>query len=437
MLENDPLAAFWMPFTANRAFKKTPRQLVAAKDMHYTSSDGRQILDGTAGLWCVNAGHCRTPIVEAIRKTAGTLDFGPTFQLGHPLAFELAARVAALMPRGVDRVFLTNSGSESVDTALKIALACQRSRGQGTRMRLIGRERGYHGTGFGGISVGGLVNNRRAFGTLLTGVDHLPHTHSLEHSAFSEGQPAWGAHLADDLERLVGLHGAETIAAVIVEPLAGSTGVLVPPIGYLERLREICTRHGIILIFDEVITGFGRISGATAAETLGVTPDIITMAKGLTNAAVPMGAVAVSRQIHDDVVENAPDGIELFHGYTYSGHPLAAAAGIATLDLYKTEGLFDRAAELGTYFGNAAHSLKGRRNVIDVRNLGLVAGVELAPRPDAPTKRAMELFHACFDNGLLVRATGDIIALSPPLILEKSHIDEMFGKLGDLIDTID
>jgi beta-alanine--pyruvate transaminase len=437
MIENDPLAAFWMPFTANRAFKANPRQLVAAQDMHYTNQAGQAVLDGTAGLWCVNGGHCRPSIVEAIRRAAGELDFAPTFQLAHPKAFELAARVAALMPSGLDRIFFTNSGSESVDTALKIALACQRARGQAGRTRLIGRERGYHGTGFGGISVGGLVNNRRAFGTLLTGVDHLPDTHSLEHCAFTRGRPVWGAHLADSLERIVGLHGAETIAAVIVEPMAGSTGVLVPPIGYLERLREICTKHGIILIFDEVITAFGRIGGATAAGTLGVKPDIITMAKGLTNAAVPMGAVACSREIHDAIVEGAPDGIELFHGYTYSGHPLAAAAGLATLDLYKEEGLFDRASELGGYWEDALHSLKGGRNIIDLRNMGLVAAIELEPRPGAPAKRGTELFHACFDNGLLVRATGDIIALSPPLILEKGHVDEMFGKLANLIETIE
>ncbi len=436
-LENDPLAAFWMPFTANRAFKDHPRLLSAAKDMHYTSSDGRQILDGTAGLWCVNAGHCRAPIVEAIRKTAGELDFGPTFQLAHPLAFELASRVAALMPEGLDRIFFTNSGSESVDTALKIALAYQRARGEGTRTRLIGRERGYHGVGFGGISVGGIVNNRRQFGTLLAGVDHLPHTHNMEHNAFTRGQPAWGAHLADELERIVALHGAETIAAVIVEPMAGSTGVLIPPLGYLERLREICTKHGIVLIFDEVITAFGRLGGATAAQVLGVTPDIITMAKGLTNAAVPMGAVAVSRTIHDTVVEGGPDGIELFHGYTYSGHPLAAAAGIASLDLYRDEGLFERAADLSGYWEDAVHSLQGKRHVIDVRNLGLVAGIELEPRPGAPGKRAMELFHQCFDSGLLIRVTGDIIALSPPLILEKAHIDEMIGRIGELLGAVD
>ncbi len=436
-LENDPLAALWMPFTANRAFKATPRQLKAAKDMHYTSDDGRQILDGTAGLWAVNAGHCRPSIVEAIQKTAAELDYAPPFQLGHPLSFELASRVAALMPEGLDRIFFTNSGSESVDTALKIALAYQRARGQGTRTRLIGRERGYNGVGFGGISVGGIVNNRRQFGTLLTGVDHLPHTHNLDHNAFTKGRPAWGGHLADTLESIVALHGAETIAAVIVEPMAGSTGVLVPPVGYLEKLRDITSKHGILLIFDEVITAFGRVGGATAAGTLGVTPDLITMAKGLTNAAVPMGAVAVSRHVHDAVVEGAPDGIELFHGYTYSGHPLAAAAGLATLDLYKSEGIFEHAASLHSYWEEAVHSLKGKRHIIDIRNMGIVAGIELEPRPGAPTKRAMELFHKCFDNGLLVRATGDIIALSPPLILQKAHIDEMIGRIADLVETID
>ena len=436
-LQNDPLAALWMPFTANRAFKATPRQLKSAKDMHYTSDDGRQILDGTAGLWAVNAGHCRPSIVAAIQKTAAELDYAPPFQLGHPLSFELATRIADLMPNGLDRIFFTNSGSESVDTALKIALAYQRARGQGTRTRLIGRERGYSGVGFGGISVGGIVNNRRQFGTLLAGVDHLPHTHNLEHNAFTKGRPQWGAHLADNLEAIVALHGAETIAAVIVEPMAGSTGVLVPPQGYLEKLREITTTHGILLIFDEVITGFGRVGGATASGTLGVTPDMITMAKGLTNAAVPMGAVAVSRHVHDGVVEGAADGIELFHGYTYSGHPLAAAAGLATLDLYKSEGIFEHAASLHGYWEDAVHSLKGKRHIIDIRNMGIVAGIELEPRPGAPTKRATELFQKCFDNGLLVRATGDIVALSPPLILQKAHIDEMVGRIAELVETID
>ncbi len=435
-LTNDPHAAFWMPFTANRAFKATPRLLCAAQDMHYTSSDGRKVLDGTAGLWAVNAGHCRPTIVEAIRKTAAELDYAPPFQLGHPLAFELATRIADIMPEGLDRIFFTNSGSESVDTALKIALAYQRAIGQGTRTRLIGRERGYNGVGFGGISVGGIVNNRRQFGTLLTGVDHLPHTHNLEHNAFTRGRPEWGGHLADTLESIVALHGAETIAAVIVEPMAGSTGVLVPPIGYLEKLREITRKHRILLIFDEVITAFGRVGGATASGSMGVTPDIITMAKGLTNAAVPMGAVAVSRHVHDGVVEGGPDGIELFHGYTYSGHPLAAAAGLATLDLYKSEGIFENAISLHGYWEEAVHSLKGKPHIIDIRNLGIVAAIELAPHPDGIGKRGMELFHKCFDNGLLVRATGDIIALSPPLILEKAHIDEMVGKIGELVETI-
>lgn len=434
--DNDQLASFWMPFTANRAYKANPRQLVSASGMYYRSSDGREILDGTAGLWCSNAGHCRPEIAEAIAKAASTLDFAPTFQLGHPLPFELAQRVAALMPDGLDRIFFTNSGSESVDTALKIALAIQRAKGQGTRTRLIGRERGYHGTGFGGITVGGLVNNRRVFST-LPGADHLRHTHDIGRNAFTRGFPQHGAELADDLQRLVDLHGAETIAAVIVEPMAGSTGVLIPPVGYLQRLREICDRTGIILIFDEVITAFGRVGAPTASEAWGVTPDIITMAKGLTNAAVPMGAVAVKRELHDAVLDSVAGGIELFHGYTYSGHPLASAAGLATLDLYARDGLFDRANDLATYWEDAAHGLKGRRHVIDIRTIGLVAGIELEPRPGAPTARAMELFHAAFDDGLLVRATGDIIALSPPLIVEKVQIDEMFGRIADLLDTID
>lgn len=434
--DNDQLASFWMPFTANRAYKANPRQLVSASGMYYRSSDGREILDGTAGLWCSNAGHCRPEIAEAIAKAASTLDFAPTFQLGHPLPFELAQRVATLMPDGLDRIFFTNSGSESVDTALKIALAIQRAKGQGTRTRLIGRERGYHGTGFGGITVGGLVNNRRVFST-LPGADHLRHTHDIGRNAFTRGFPQYGAELADDLQRLVDLHGAETIAAVIVEPMAGSTGVLIPPVGYLQRLREICDRNGIILIFDEVITAFGRVGAPTASEAWGVTPDIITMAKGLTNAAVPMGAVAVKRELHDAVLDSVAGGIELFHGYTYSGHPLASAAGLATLDLYARDALFDRANDLAAYWEDAAHGLKGRRHVIDIRTIGLVAGIELEPRPGAPTARAMELFHAAFDDGLLVRATGDIIALSPPLIVEKVQIDEMFGRIADLLDTID
>jgi beta-alanine--pyruvate transaminase len=437
MSEPNDLSAFWMPFTDNRGFKAHPRMFVAAKDMHYTASAGHQVLDATGGLWCVNAGHGRAPIVEAIRQAAGELDFAPTFQLAHPRAFQAASKIALLMPSGLDRIFFTNSGSESVDTALKIALAYQRARGQGTRTRLIGRERGYHGVGFGGISVGGIVGNRRQFGTLLTGVDHMRHTHDIARNAWSRGQPLHGAELADDLERLVTLHGAETIAAVIVEPVAGSTGVLVPPLGYLERLRAICDAHGILLIFDEVITAFGRVGKATAAERFGVTPDLITMAKGLTNAAVPMGAVAVRREVHDTIVDNAAPGIELFHGYTYSGHPLASAAACATLDLYAAEGLFGRAIELEDYWADAIHSLRGARHVIDCRTIGLIGGIELEPRPGAPTKRAMEAFHRAFDSGLLIRVTGDIIALSPPLILERHHIDEIVGRIGEVLAGLD
>lgn len=436
MIDNDPLAAFWMPFTANKAFKQNPRLLVSASGMHYKSADGRDILDGTAGLWCVNAGHCRPKIVEAIQAAASELDFGPTFQMGHPKAFELATEVARLMPQGLDRIFFTNSGSESVDSALKIALAYHRANGQAARTRLIGRERGYHGTGFGGISVGGLVNNRRAFGSLLPGVDHMRDTHDIAKNAFSASQPLHGAELADDLERIVALHGAETIAAVIVEPIAGSTGVLIPPVGYLERLRTLCDKHGIILIFDEVITAFGRIGAATAAERFAVTPDIITMAKGLTNAAVPMGALAVKRSIHDTIVNATQSGIELFHGYTYSGHPLAAAAGIATLSLYHEERLFERSRSLEIYWAEAIHTLRGQNHVIDCRTFGLVAGIELKPRPDAAGQRANELFANCFDNGLLVRATGDTIALSPPLIVETAQIDQMVDIISSSLKKI-
>jgi len=427
------LEAFWMPFTANRQFKQAPRLLVAAEGMHYTAIDGRPILDGTAGLWCVNAGHGREKIVEAVRQQVGKLDYAPTFQMGHPLPFELASRLAALLPGDLDHVFFTNSGSESVDTALKIAIAYHRARGEGTRQRLIGRERGYHGVGFGGISVGGIVNNRKFFGSLLTGVDHLPHTHNPEKNAFSRGQPDWGVELADDLERIVALHDASTIAAVIVEPVACSTGVLVPPKGYLQRLREICDRHGILLIFDEVITGFGRLGASFAAEYFGIIPDIITTAKGLTNGTIPMGAVFVRKGIYDAFMDAPENTIELFHGYTYSGHPVAAAAGLATLEVYKEEGLFERAAELSGYWEDAVHSLKGTRHVVDLRNLGIIAGIELEPIPGKPTKRAFEAFLRCFEKGLLIRTTGDIIALSPPLILEKGHIDQMFGLLREVL----
>lgn len=441
MLQTPPndLDAFWMPFTDNRYFKANPRLLASARGMYYQTAEGRQVLDGTAGLWCVNAGHSREPIVEAIREQAGRLDFAPTFQLGHPLAFKLAARVGSLMPGDLDRVFFANSGSEAVDTALKIALAYQRVRGQGTRTRLIGRERGYHGVGFGGISVGGIVSNRRTFGPGLPGTDHLPHTHDLAKNAFTRGQPQHGAHLADALEGLVNLHGADTIAAVIVEPMAGSTGVLVPPQGYLQRLREICDRHGILLIFDEVITAFGRLGAATAAERFGVTPDMITMAKGITNAAVPMGAVACSRRIYDTVTGAMAEaaGIEMFHGYTYSAHPLACAAALATLDLYRDEALFERSCGLEAHWEAAVHALAGHRHVIDIRNMGLVAGIELQPRTGAPGARAMDLFRKLFDTGLLVRATADIIALSPPLIVEEEQIATMVAALAAALDTLD
>ena len=433
VLPND-LSAFWMPFTDNRAFKARPRLLAAAKDMHYFTPDGRSLLDGTSGLWCVNAGHTRAPIVEAIRRAAGELDYAPSFQLAHPKAFEFAQRLTAILPPGMDHVFFGNSGSEAVDSALKIALAYQQAIGQGTRTRLIGREKGYHGVGFGGISVGGLPNNRRAF-ALLPGVDHIRHTYDAV-AHFTRGQPAAGAELADDLERLVALHGAETIAAVIVEPLAGSAGVLVPPKGYLERLRAICDAHGILLIFDEVITGFGRLGAATAAERFGVTPDLMTLAKGLTNAAVPMGAVGVRAGIYEAVTQGAPAGIELFHGYTYSAHPLAVAAGAATLQLYADEDLFARAAGLEARWEAAVHSLDDAPRVKDVRNLGLVAGVELEPREGAPGKRAAEVFQMCFDEGVLVRVTGDIIALSPPLIISPEQIDELVGKLADVLQRV-
>ncbi|MBB4798797.1 beta-alanine--pyruvate transaminase [Brevundimonas bullata] len=427
------LDPFWMPFTANRSFKAHPRLLASARDMHYFTPDGRPILDGTAGLWCVNAGHARRPIVEAIQRQAEILDYAPTFQLGHPLVFELAARLGMLFPADIDHVFFAGSGSEGVDSALKIALAYQRAKGFENRTRLIGRQKGYHGVGFGGISVGGLENNRRGFPT-LPGVDHLSHTLNLKEAAFSRGQPTWGAHLADELDALIAEHGAETIAAVIVEPLSGSAGVIVPPVGYLERLREITARHGILLIFDEVITAFGRVGGATASETLGVIPDLLICAKGLTNGAVPMGAVGVRGAIYEAVVNQAAaSGIEFFHGYTYSGHPLAAAAGLATLDVYEDEGLYQRATELAPYWEEAVHGLRGLPHVIDIRNLGMVAAIELAARPDAPGARAMDVFHTAFDEGILIRVTGDVIALSPPLIISRAQIDELIDHLSQII----
>lgn len=432
------LSNLWMPFTANRQFKSSPRLLSKAKGMYYTSTEGKQILDGTAGLWCVNAGHGRQEIIDAISRQTTDLDYAPSFQIGHEDSFRAATAVARCMPEGMDRIFFTNSGSESVDTALKIALAYHRARGEGHRTRLIGRERGYHGVGFGGISVGGISPNRRTFSnSLLPGVDHICHTHDPEKNSYVRGQPEWGAHFADDLERIVALHDPSTIAAVIVEPLAGSTGVLVPPKGYLERLRAITEKYGILLIFDEVITAFGRLGASSASDLFGVKPDLITLAKGISNAAVPAGAVAVRREIHDAILAAAQSGIEFFHGYTYSAHPLATAAIMATLDIYEREQLFQRAASLSGMFEDAAHSLRGTRHVIDVRNLGLVAGIELEPRPDAPGARAAEVFHKCFDKGLLVRYTGDILAISPPLIIQEDQIDQIFSTIGEVLATID
>ncbi|WP_150301720.1 aspartate aminotransferase family protein [Pseudomonas profundi] len=427
------LDPYWMPFTANRQFKARPRLLESAQGMFYTDIQGREVLDGTAGLWCCNAGHGRREITEAVSKQVGKLDFAPSFQMGHPLAFALAERLVDIAPAGLNRVFFTNSGSESVDTALKIALAYQRGRGQANRTRLIGRELGYHGVGFGGISVGGLVNNRRAFGSLLPGVDHLPHTLDIERNAFTRGLPKHGAELADDLERIIALHGSENIAAVIVEPMAGSAGVILPPQGYLKRLREITSKHDILLIFDEVITGFGRLGDAFAAQRWDVTPDIITTAKGLTNGAIPMGAVFVSEQIQDAFMQGPENMIELFHGYTYSGHPVAAAAALATLDIYANDGLLTRAQQLEVYWQEALHSLKDLHHVIDIRNAGLVGALHLASRDGAPGARGYEVFEECFWDGLMVRCTGDIIALSPPLIIEKPHIDRIIETLEKVL----
>ncbi len=431
------LSAFWMPFTANRGFKQGPRLLVDAKDMHFTAHDGRKVLDGTAGLWCVNAGHRREKIIDAVKAQLDQLDFAPTFQMGHPKAFEAAQKIAALAPAGFGHVFFANSGSEAVDSALKIALAYHRVRGEGQRTLLVGRERGYHGTGFGGISVGGMTNNRKTFGNLLPRVDHLPHTWNIQQQAYSRGQPAWGAHLADELEnRIIPLHDASNIAAVIVEPVAGSTGGLIPPKGYLERLRAICDKHGILLIFDEVITGFGRLGKAFGAEYFGVAPDLITFAKGVTNGTIPMGGVIAGDRVYDAFMQGPESAIELFHGYTYSGHPVAAAAASATIDVYREEGLFERAAAIAPYFEDALHSLRGLPNVIDIRNLGLIGVVEVAARPGKAGARAFDAFTDCYANGLLVRPSGDTLALSPPLIVEKGHIDQMAGTLAAVLKRL-
>ncbi len=431
------LAAHWMPFTANRAFKKAPRLLAGAKDMHYFTVDGRKILDGAAGMWCSNAGHGRTQIAEAIGRQAATLDYAPPFQFGIPQAFELASRIADLAPKGLDHVFFCNSGSEAADTALKIALAYHQISGQGGRSRLIGRERGYHGVGFGGTSVGGMGNNRKMFGTLLTGVDHLPSTYDREKQAFSKGEPEYGAHFAEALENLVNLHGANTIAAVMVEPMAGSTGVLPAPKGYLKRLREITQKHGILLIFDEVITGFGRLGYAFAAERYGVLPDMITFAKGVTNGAAPMGGVIVRDTIHDAFMSGPEHVIELAHGYTYSAHPLACAAGLATLDIYRDEKLFERARALEPKWTDAIFSLKNEPNVVDIRTVGLTAGIDLTSRPDQPGKRGFDALNsAFFDNDLMMRIAGDTLALTPPLIVSEEQVGEIVEKVAKVIRAV-
>ena len=430
------LEPLWMPFTPNKVFKKDPRIIVGAKDMHFISDDNREILDGTAGLWCVNAGHGRKKIQEAVNKQIENLDYSPPFQFGHPKQFELANRLAEIFPEGMNHVFFSNSGSEAVDSALKIALAYQRARGHSSKTRLIGRERGYHGVGFGGISVGGMVKNRMYFGSMLNGVDHLRHTHNLKLNAFSKGEPEHGAELADDLERLVQLHDASTIAAVIVEPIAGS-GALPPPKGYLKRLRELCTKHDILLIFDEVVTAFGRMGKATGSEFFGVTPDIISCAKGITNATIPMGATIVQDFIYESMMENADAPIELFHGYTYSGHPVACAAALATLDIYQEEGLFDNAAHMAPIIEEAAHSLKGTKHIIDIRNLGVIAALELEPKGNAVGARGFEAMKKAWDLGLMVRANGDTLAFSPPLIIKENQVDEMFTKVKKALEQVD
>jgi len=432
-IPND-LAAFWMPFTSNRAFKKRPRLIARSKDMHYYTPEGREILDATAALWCCNAGHNRGRIVEAIQRQAAELDFSPTFSFGHPLVFQLASRIAALAPADLDHVFFTNSGSEACDTALKIALAYHNVRGQGSRQRLIGRERGYHGVGFGGISVGGMSNNRKFFGSLLSGVDHLPATYNREHQAFTKGEPEWGGHLADALESIVALHDASTIAAVIVEPMAGSTGVLPAPKGYLQKLRAICDKHGILLIFDEVITGFGRLGFAFAAERYGVVPDMITFAKGVTSGTVPMGGVIARKPIYDAFMKGPEHAIELFHGYTYSGHPLACAASLAALDVYRDEKLFERAHALEPKWCDALMTLKGLPNVADIRCVGLTGAIDLAPSAAGPGERGYAALEYSFhEAGIMLRLSGDTIELTPPLVVSEDQIGEIVDKVGRTI----
>jgi beta-alanine--pyruvate transaminase len=432
-LEN---SAFFMPFSMNRQFKKTPRFFTRAEGIYYFTPDGRRIIDGTSGLWCVNAGHCRKPIVEAVSRAVSQLDFAPPFQSGHPLAFEFADRIRELLPEGMTKVFFTNSGSESVDTALKLALAYHRAKGEGHRVRLIGREKGYHGVNFGGTAVGGIVTNRKIFGALVAGVDHMRHTHDPERNAFSRGQPKHGVELAEDLERLCQLHDPSTIAAVIVEPISCSAGVYVPPVGYLKRLREICDKHGILLIFDEVITGWGRLGKPFAAHYFDVIPDLMTSAKGITNATIPMGAVFMKEKIYEAFMGGPANAVDLPHGYTYSAHPVACAAGIATLDVYKEEGLLTRAGELEQYWEDKAHSMKGLPNVIDVRNCGLIAAIELAPRPGAVGARGFDALLKGYELGLYFRTSGDTLAFAPPLIIQKADIDQIFAILPEIIKSV-
>lgn len=430
------LSSFWMPFSTNRDFLENPRMISSANGVYYYDEHGRDIIDATAGLWCVNAGHRQPKIIEAISNQAYELDYSSCFNFGHPKAFELSNRLCEIMPEGLNHVFYTNSGSESVDTALKIALHYHRMRGDGSRTRLIGRERGYHGVGFGGISVGGMVNNRKHFGTLLTGVDHIRHTHDIERNAFSKGCPEFGTEFADDLERVIALHDASTIAAVIVEPVAGATGVLIPPKGYLKRLREICSQHGILLIFDEVITGFGRLGKTTAAEYFDVIPDIITTAKGITNGTIPMGAVIVSENIYQSAMENADAGVELFHGYTYSASPIACATALATLDIYKEQSVFENCADLAPYWQEKIHAMKSMPHVIDIRNLGLVGGIELAPRDGVAGIRGADAFKKAWAEGVMIRAAGDVIAMSPPLVITKEEIDIIFERLSAVLQDL-
>jgi len=432
-LEN---SAFFMPFSMNRQFKKAPRLLARAEGMYYYTPEGRKILDGTAGLWCVNAGHCRKKIVEAVQKGVATLDFAPPFQMGHPLAFEFADRVVEVAPEGMTKVFFTNSGSESVDTALKLALAYHRARGEGHRVRLIGREKGYHGVNFGGTAVGGIVGNRKIFGALVSGVDHMRHTHDLEKNAFSRGQPKHGKELADDLERMCQLHDPSTIAAVIIEPVACSAGVYVPPVGYLQRLREICDKHGILLIFDEVINAWGRLGKPFSADFFGVMPDLITTAKGITNGTVPMGAVLMKESLYQAFMTGPENAIEMPHGYTYSAHPVACAAGLGTMEVYEEEGLLTRVGEIAQYWEDAAHAMKDCPNVIDIRNIGLIAAIELAPRPGAPGARGLEAHLKAFEKGSYIRSTGDVLAFAPPLIIQKSEIDQLFATAREVLRSI-